>query len=269
MKRRAFFLSLLLIIYTLSVPASYSQISRGGVSTTGPSAPLQPLNTEQAVVYEEFCGGTGATGQVGTYGWNFTQITGAGASVGMGGSVADHPCHAIIQTGATLNNSIAMRLSQNFSGVLGPLSSTIPFDSKFAFQVDSGSVNERIGFCITGCNGDTPTDGIYLRYDSAVDTGGTFRFVARASGTETATDSGIAAAASTYYTMRIRSIVSGTILFSLTNPGGSVLNPEVSISTNVPTGGADAYWWIKTGAATNRTMVAEFFAFRREGITTR
>ncbi len=58
----------------------------------------------------------------------------------------------------------------------------------------------RLGF-MDSLAGD-PTDGIYLRYNHAVNSG-KFQFVSRVNGVETATDSGITAVANTFYTIRI------------------------------------------------------------------
>jgi hypothetical protein len=125
-----------------------------------------------------------------------------------------------------------MLMTNNVAGSLGDLAFTlsgqINWQMDFIMQSPEGPTQEciRMGLCATseGAN-DPPADGMWVRYDEAQ--GDTlFTWECRAGGTSTTSTANSIAVNSRYHHFRIRSLVAGTILFSV--DGGL----ETAISTN-------------------------------------
>jgi hypothetical protein len=138
-----------------------------------------------------------------------------------------------IQTPATLNTGLALyKVTTTNVGApcLGALGSNAGWELNWILDVTSVAlVCIRVGLCAASTfTADPPTGGIWIRFDTAAsDT--VFTAECRSSSTSTTQVLATGPSANVFYRFRIRSLVAGTILFSVN--GGA----EVSINTNVPT----------------------------------
>ena len=163
--------------------------------------------------------------------WTFTDIVGVGAVVQALVSTFDHPGQLRVASGGTPGDSSTLVLTDNTSasllGTLGVLGSNSGWDATFIVKLpDVTGTESYIGFS-DQLNSAAPSDVIWFRFDDSADTFWTFETCSVSSCTVTA--SAITPVADTFYRLRVRSTVTGQILFSI--DGGS----ETTLSTNVPT----------------------------------
>lgn len=165
-----------------------------------------------------------------------------------------------LTTGAVSGNGGVLYMG-NGAADLGALGSNSGWEYNFICRLNQVTINTmafRFGFTTNGQEAaDGPTDGIWVRYDTATDTGtGLYVFETRATSTSTtSTTNSIAPGAATFAHFRVRSTVAGTILFSVN--GGT----ETSISTNVPTGILKPFFQCLTRTTAAAILDVDFISY--------
>lgn len=134
------------------------------------------------VLQDEFCIGSGGSGSVGALGWNAAGTVSAGT-----GSLANHPCTIIVDTGASSGTIARIGCFGSGAGFNSSYPQSVTWDLK-ATQID-GNTTIRFGTAATfGTN--PPNDGVYFE---RLDADTNWFVVTRASSTSVRVDTGIAA----------------------------------------------------------------------------
>ena len=192
--------------------------------------------------------------------WN-AAIVGAGTQTyGSNVSTFTNPGAFSLQTSAaSTGDGIALFRCNSINATdpsFGALGSNANWEINWIVEITSvASVCLRVGLCAASTQtADPPTGGIWIRFDTAAsDT--FFTAECRSASTSTASVLATSPSASTFYRFRIRSLVAGTILFSVN--GGS----EVSINTNVPTVVLGPWMQLITRTAAAKTAVIDFCSY--------
>lgn len=246
----------LLFVVLLPLSAHAEGIRGGGNSNDAHIAPTQ------IVLTDDFAGGLATSGSVGQLGWSFTTIGSAPAVSRMIGA-ANHPGLIQFATNASVTAGQGGSLwlsSSTASQIFLSLTTATNWDSYFTFSLSSTSdIRAYIGY------GDTmgaPLGGasyIGVRLDASVpDTN--FIFVCSNAGAATEVNSGITANTN-YHTLRLRSVATGMILFSL--DGGS----EQSIATNCYAGDVSPAFQVLAHTTTQRSVSVDYFGFFGSGLS--
>lgn len=145
------------------------------------------------------------------------------------------------------------------AGTFGALGSNAGWELNWIAKISATTnICLRIGLVGTGqAAADAPTGGIYVEYDTA-NTGNTntnFTWVTRSASTPTYSTTNAIAADTNFHRFRIRSLVAGTILFSV--DGGT----EASIATNVPTVIMAPFFQVITRTTATATATLDFCSF--------
>jgi hypothetical protein len=156
-----------------------------------------------------------------------------------------------ILTGTTNGSAALVTMGGGTSGPLQAYNNTL-FDAKFRIKVSSiTNAQYFIGFNRAEAVGDGSTDLLGISFDSAQD-GTTWHAVTRSANgaiTRTNIPSNGTVSTTNYQTLRIRSLVAGTVLFSV--DGGT----EVAVSSGLPTIGLAPQFAVLTIAAANNINV--------------
>ena len=192
--------------------------------------------------------------------WN-AAIVGAGTQIfGSNASTFTNPGAFSLATSAAATGDGIALFKCNTVNVgnpsFGALGSNADWEINWIVEINSvASVCLRVGLCAASTQtADPPTGGIWIRFDTAASD--TF-FTAECRSASTSTTSVLATSpsANTFYRFRIRSLVAGTILFSVN--GGS----EVSINTNVPTVVLGPWMQLITRTAASKTAIIDFCSY--------
>lgn len=177
--------------------------------------------------FEDFIWGFGAvdTTASGTGSAASTNDTGA---VDLGG----HPGQLVLNTGTTTTGRAGVSHGGNGQAalLLGNGAVTFETDVFLTDALSDGTETYKVWFGFGDSAGAEPTDGVYFRYTHSVNSG-KFEAVTRSNSVETAADSVITVAATTWYKLGITVNADATsVVFSI---NGSVVATN---TTNIPTG---------------------------------
>lgn len=249
---------------TCGTPSGGSNTFTSSVTFNGGTNIGDPFDTTISILSEDFYSSS-LYSQGANSGASDIRIDACGGAAGTTGGAdgtANHPGIAVSQTGTVSGrgNSYHYAHSAAYGSIVV---STQTFDSHWIYQYVSTTTGQDIyaGFISASMvTSATPTNGCWVRKLTA-DTN--FQFVCT-NGTPTVVDSGVAPAASTYYTAKIYSTTAGTIKFRIWS-NGSALGSEQSISTNLPTNGLTPVF-IHTGDGTNRVINFDRIAVKVTGL---
>ncbi len=215
---------------------------------------------------EEFWPTSNSANAVGALGWSIggtvSSITGEG----------NHPGIYHFTTSTTANGSASVSLLGT-SGVrpVPPIGAAAGWETEFIFRTGASlsEVKYRVGLTNAATFDQTsPLNGIYLEYANS--TGCTTNGSADSnwtyvSGAGSVTRvSGPAIAASTWYKVRLRSLVMGTALFSVSTNGGA-FGSEQSISSGVPATAVTPFFQVVTCDSNAKTIDADFWRYYQTG----
>jgi hypothetical protein len=196
---------------------------------------------------------------LGENGWVTRNLGGGTTTVFTETGHYPHVGVSYLQTSATQGHGGEIARDGAFGIMLVPSTQT-KWETRINFRPDtSGNVRMRWGWRAGSLT--VPTSGVWLRYDTAAgfaDT--TFKFEACHASTCTVVDSGVTPAASTWYTLKIRSTTVGTVLFQLDN------GTEQSISTNITSNFIAPSISITTDTAAAKKMWVDYWAVKFWGL---
>lgn len=215
---------------------------------------------------EEFWPTSNSTNAIGVLGWTL-----AGTLTSMA-SEASHPgiYHAATTTAA--NNTTYLNLSGTSSSkAIPPINATANWEIDWIFRTGA-SISEakiRVGLTTTTTpDQSSPSTGLFLEYVNS--TGCTANgtdatwFYASGNGSLTrATAPAITTAQ--WYKLRIRSLVSGTILMSVSTNSGAY-SAEQSITTGIPTTAMYPYFQVVTCDGTAKNLDMDFWRYYQTGL---
>lgn len=204
---------------------------------------MTQLSPTYVFLQDDFLGGTPASGSLATLGWTY----GGGAAPSTGSAVANHPGVITRQT-----NTSSGTVAYQYLGLLSALlMSDQTWDMTLIFnlaQADSDTIF-RFGLSENPLNSAGGANGMFLEKQAA-DTN--WFYTARATSSNTRTDSGIAVATG-WLKVRVRRTGSG-VGFTI----GA--NSEVFINSGLPTGTAAPFIQIINNAAANKTVDLDYFS---------
>jgi len=183
---------------------------------------------------------TTATTQNGDTPWNAVQIAGGTQSWTYQSGSFTNPGQIVLTTSATSGDGIAIYKGggANNAGPLGILGNNAGWQYDCWFQLPATITNFccRVGVAKGGQQAaDAPNSGMWIEYDTSnASSNSVFEYRTVVSGTPTYTSSSVTPVASTFYHVRIRSLVAGTILFAI-GSGNSALSADVSVTGDVDT----------------------------------
>jgi hypothetical protein len=193
--------------------------------------------------------------------WQGFGIVAAGTATGSNPGTFLNPGVMTISSAATAGgDGCAICKGSGGSASMGALGSNAGWEANFVIaSATLTNVALRVGFVLGGQQAhDAPTDGIWVEFDTSntgkSDTDYTW-VTAKASTYNYSTTNSIAPVASTFVRLRIRSLVAGTILFSVN--GGT----ETAISTDVPTGALQLFMQSLTRTTAIRTLQVDFVSY--------
>jgi len=221
-----------------------------GACGTGGSS--DPFDRSVARWVEEFASGLATAGNVGSLGWTFSNNNGS-SSVSLLEGEADHPGIVKVKTGTTSGNDSSMAL-RNGIGV----NDIARFDNtagwEFQWLVRPTQVTDVAHWIGLGAYGQpfASSGSIAVKFDTnASDATWIFQNCNGTCGTAAST---VTPVAGTWYLIRIRSLVAGTILFSVNGES------EVSISSNLPTATLSPGISVRTRTAAESSLDVDWFA---------
>lgn len=198
---------------------------------------------------------TTATGFSSDTGWQTSQISAGTQTIATVDSTWANPGQAIFSTSATSGQGITIYKGSTH-GSLGNLAAQAGWELNVVLLLGTTtSIAFRAGFAGTGQQAaDAPTSGMWIRYDTASsDT--LFTFESRSASTSTTSVTNSVAVNTSFNHFRIRSLVAGTILFSVNN------GTETAISTNVPTTVQQPFFQLLTRTAGSQSATVDFFSY--------
>lgn len=223
-------------------------------------------------IYEEFFSGSNTTGQIGHYGWMFTNI-GAAPTIGKAVATVPNLGQVSMTTTATSGQGGSFSLGDNTSGfgALGNLTANTSWEAQWIFKISSTSdIRFRIGLAVSGATGGDvePPDGIWLRYDTEATYSDTaFNFICRSgSSNTTAAPTGTMTAGTTFFRLKISSTVAGTVNFQLYDATGSSLATG-SCASGTPTASLVPRVTIATNTTAAKIATMDLFAFKMRGLS--
>jgi hypothetical protein len=233
-----------------------------GVTTISASPAFNPIDTTASYLRDEFPPGTsydGTTSIVGQLRW--VRSTNPTVAPNVTNLDANHPGIIRVTNQAASASSIDLAQGQAFSSSLSAYSG---WEARYIFRPNSATVVHRIGFWNAFAT--NPTDYVGLYYDSASHTN--WQAVMRAaSGSTLTSDTGVAYSTSNWFTLRIRSEVTGTIRISIATNGGAFSTEKTvcasgcDISGTMPTTNMSPFFYIYTAAGT-ANMDIDFFGWK-------
>lgn len=193
--------------------------------------------------------------------WVAAQIAGATVAVSQNTSPTfTNPGITSFATSATSGHGVYLSKGNiaGGNGVFGALGSNAGWELNVICKIAATTnICVRAGLVGTGQGaGDAPTGGLYMEYDTA-NTGNTdtkFSWVARSASTSTYSTTSAINADTSFHRFRIRSLVAGTILYSV--DGGA----EASIATNVPSVTLSPFFQVITRTTGAATLQMDFFS---------
>ncbi len=247
----------------------YGQILSGDGTVTG-------LPITDFVEYDDFCGGTANSGNIGKLNWTITAATG-GLNALADTAFAGHPCYLWMETLGTAG-FVAVSIGTGSSGytpfqnlaaignwemvyIVRPITSV---DSNTTIRVGVGDVN-------VATTGIKLTAGSYMvELDSGNSTPGNFYLkTCDISSTCVAADTGVAPATGHWYKVRIWSDIAGTVKAEVSTDGGAYNTSGASATTGVTTNHTrttSPIIYIETKTSSNRDMYVDFAGWRFSGM---
>lgn len=191
--------------------------------------------------------------------WNMHDIAAAFTPTAAADATFLNPGVLVIPTGTTSGNGAAFFKGGSGVGIYGALGSNGGWEWDGIFKIAStATIAVRYGIVKSGqFVSDPPTDGMYVEYDTA-NTGNTdtkFTWVTRSASTSAYGTTGAINADTNYHHFKIRSVVAGTILFSV--DGGT----EYSTTTDVSTGLMTVFFQVLTRTTSAATLSVDFVSF--------
>jgi len=145
------------------------------------------------------------------------------------------------------------------------------WEFQFAFRVSAISANNVYRMGLYNAFANNPTDYYGLIFDGSTDT--SWKVVMRAaSGSTLTADSGVAASTANWFTMRIRSLVTGTVLVSFSTNGGAwstektICASGCDVSGTMPTTTMTPFVYAYNSSGTT-SVDMDFFAMNVTGLT--
>ncbi len=138
------------------------------------------------IVYDDFVGGDGSDGSIGTLGWR----TGAG-TITPGSGSTDHMGVLGLTTGATSGDTARIHLGRTVSTPIADLGQVLRWSATLALAQTSNTL-VRVGWGTDISSATFGTDGIWWSWSSA--DGSTWKLNCRSGGTTTTIDSGVTSA---------------------------------------------------------------------------
>lgn len=232
-----------LVLPNLGTPAgAFLAVDPSGnvIATTTPSggSSSPSIDTSYSHIIDEFAGNVDSYlyKDISTLSWevgNFTPYLQYGTSTNPG-VMSFYPGYGVNNVGWL---SLGNTTSASFTGSIG---SKTNWELRFVFRTASVSTQSvyRVGLMDTTMNSQTPSNGIWLRYNnnSACTTTGsdaTWIYENRNGGTSS-TATGPSFGTNTWTHLRMRSTTTGVVGFSVSQNGGA-FSTEQLISTNIPT----------------------------------
>lgn len=192
--------------------------------------------------------------------WAVAQISAGSQVITSADASFANPGQIIITTSATSGQGMGLfRGGPAGRGVFGALGSNAGWEFNAIFKLSqTTNCAVRMGLMKGGQEvTDPPSDGMYVEYDTA-NTGNTstdFTWVTRSAGTPNYSTVNAIAADTNFHHFRIRSLVAGTILFSV--DGGT----ETSIATDVSTANMTVVLQILTRTSGTAACTLDFISF--------
>jgi hypothetical protein len=200
---------------------------------------------------EEFASGLTTTGNVGSLGWTLSNNNGTTSVSALEGE-ANHPGIVRVKTGTASGNdaTIVMRNGTSTNDIAR-------FDNiagwEFQWIVRPNQVTDVGHWAGLGAYGQPfAANAVRAKFDTNT-SDATWIFQACDGSCSTAAST-VTPVAGTWYRIRIRSVVAGTILFSVNG------EPEVSISTHVPTTTLSPGISVRTRTTAESSIDADWFA---------
>lgn len=239
---------------------------------------LEDLNTSIPDVYkleEDFncgkCDTTAAYGQlVGM--WHRQDIAGTGTNVHTNG-VSGHPGILRVSSGATSGNASDITIGYSGGYNIPNLSSTGTFtyaEFTVIFRLDAADItNSSYYLGLVQANANPPGDAVMLRYSTNANwtcTGQSitnFVFENRKSAVSSCTDSGMAAAANTWYKVFAYTTDGTTWHWTLTNYSTTVTGDTTN---NVPTGPYAPSLAVATATSASKSLDMDYVSIKIRGL---
>lgn len=240
---------------------------RNNLTNTGGTVDYTPLDATVMNAVEEFLPGKNSNGSIGNLHWDVLTL-GTTCSNYMSQGVANHPGIFFLDSGSTAGDGCSLTLSDAVDGAVYPFTNLgagggwSGWEMQAIFQTDGSTVSKARYLVGLSDNQSAyhPANGneIALRFDSA---GGgcaanesttNWIYEVIVAGAKTCFNSGLAAAANTWYHVRIYSTTQGTIQFQINggNSGSVAAAPTATLAPqliNMTTGGnAEGLyvdWW--------------------------
>jgi hypothetical protein len=189
-------------------------------------------------------------------------VTSAGSSVGAGTGTSFANPGGVELTSAAVSGDGAVLYKASGTlaagGNWGDLGSNAGWEFNVVCKVvATTSICIRVGFCAaSGQTVDPPINGIWVEYDTANANSNTdWTWVTQKASTTNYSTTNSKAPDTSFHHFRIRSLVAGTILFSV--DGGT----ETSISTDVPTVALGLFMQVLTRTSSAASIVIDFVSY--------
>ena len=220
------------------------------------------------VLEEEFLSATEAANDFGQYRWRGLGDRTPAAELVGGGLGFHHPGTYAISTNPTANSTTAMTLkAQNGTNQLVDLGTTTGWLMEAILVTEPtatpAEMNLRFGLSDDAVS-QSAANAVELRWRNntgctVTGTDASLTYHNRSAGTSTTAVSGVATASTQSIHVRVRSVVAGTALFSLSINGGA-FGSEVTVA-GVPTAPVSPFFAITTCGATSRKAYVDYFRF--------
>lgn len=192
--------------------------------------------------------------------WSAVQVAGGTQTISSIDGSFTNPGQVVFTTSATSGQGLVMcKGGQAARGSLGNLGGNAGWEINIVAKINqTATCAVRLGVVKATLEASDPaTDWIGVEYDTA-NTGNTdskFTWVTRAASTPTYSTTNAIAADTSFHHFRIRSVVAGTILFSV--DGGA----ETAVSTNVSTANMCPFVQVITRTAGASAGVVDFYSY--------
>jgi len=224
---------------------------------------------ETVVLEDDFTGGISTSSSP-----FLSAVSGAGASVANTGYTGEQNRVgvAVLSTGTTTTGYASVHTASEALVRLGGGA----WRARAIFRLEdlsdaTDTYTLRLGLGDSQVAGE-PTDGCFLRYTHGTNSG-KFEFVTRSNGTETATDTGVAAVADTWYRVEIIGDATSSSITCWLKSGTDDLTLTATNTTNIPTAvgreTAVQASILKSAGTTARTVYLDVLAFRLAFTTSR
>lgn len=253
----------------LAAGSNITLSTSGGVTTiTAAGGTFNPLDRTVAYLRDEFSPAIqndAATPILGNLGW--MRQNNLAAAYSTTNLSANNPGILRITNPAATTGTLD--LGSGGAAFLSNPTAYANWEAQFTFRISAtANTTFRMGFY--NAFAINPTDYYGLIFTGGTDTN--WQVVMRAaSGSTLSADSGVAVSTSNWYTMRIRSLVAGTVLVSFSTNGGafstekSICSSACTVTGTMPTTVMTPFFYINTSAGTT-SMDIDYFGFYATGL---